>query len=319
MAINIVDIPYLSPLKFQLKDYANPAPYNTKYSDDWAYPFTIPDFYDKPGYCQPFQKNDIIFLQLLSNFGVHNVELLTCDGIQIDTFEFAHVPSSIEGTGQKVFQLAAALNTYPEGVYKIRITSGAPVLYVYESELFDLRTLHANSVQIKYKHDENDFQTVFETGIEFIFRTFGGFPPEQYKPGNDTTVFIDQSRNGIVLARKTYDIDKFLLGDAGGVPREIIQKMNDILGCSSNIFDGKQYVVNDGADFNVVNQDLYPMAGWGIDLRPADNARRKRFQADGNSNNPTTVIYNLDNSDQDMFGTLTGPASDSILHVESLD
>lgn len=311
MSLNIDDIAIICPVKFQYKNYVNPAPYNIKYDEDWAYPATIPDFYEKPAYLQPFQNNDIIFLQLLSNFGIHNMELLGCQGNQVATFVFAYVPTSIEGTGQKVFEASIALNAYPEGVYYLRISSGSPVLFISESELFEIKALHENSFLFQYKHDENDFDVVFETGIEFRLRTFGGFPLEQYKPGSDRTVFIDQSKNAVTLNSRTFDVDKLLIGDAGGIPRYLIKKINTLFGCSNVLIDGKQYVAN-GTELEAVTQELYPMAGWGISLQPADSKTRRRFQADGNSNNPTTVVYNIEG---DEFGAITAPGSSNIIQI----
>jgi hypothetical protein len=319
MANNIVDISVLAPMDFYEENYVNPAPYNTHYDEDWAYPDTIPEYYEHPMYFQPWQKNDIIYFPLLSNYGPHNLELLDCNGNQIDTFVLAYVPSSIEDTGQKFYLASVALNSYPSGYYYFRLSSGSPVLKVMVTAGIHIDDLHPYSFQIRYKHNENDFDVPFETGVEFQFRTFGGFPPEQYKPGSDRTIYIDQERNGVILSGKTYDIDKLIIGDAGGVPKAIIKKVNKILECSSTIFDGKQYVVNEGANFEAVTESEYPMAGWGIDLRPAFNRGRKRFEADGNSNSPTTVVYNLDNSDQDLFGSMTGPASSNIIQIESLN
>jgi hypothetical protein len=314
MASNTVDIAIICPLKFQTEGYANPGPYNTHFDDDWAYPDTIPDMYEQAPYIQPFQNNDIIYLQIISNFAPHNVELLDCSGNQIDTFAFAYKPTSIEITGQKVYEVSIALNTYAANIYQIRIKSGSPVINTVVSEWFEVAAFHENSVLIKYKHNENDYDVAFETGIEFMIRTFGGFPPEQYKPGADRTVFIDQSRDEIILDSRTWDIDKFIIGGPEGVPKYFIKKMNKICACSSTTYDGKQFVVNEGAQFEPVTEQYYPMAGWGIDLRPASNKGRKRFEVDGNSNNPTTVVFGIQT---DLFGDINGPGSSNVVQIES--
>jgi hypothetical protein len=316
MPDNIVDISILCPLKFQVKDYANPAPYNTHFAEDWAYPDTIPDFYEQRPYLQPWQNNDIIYIQIISNYAPHNIELLDCNGNQVDTFAAAHVPTSVEDTGQKVYEAAIALTSYDGGAHYVRISSGTPILSIVESEMFDIKELQENSVLIKYKHDENDYDVVFETGIEFQLRTFGGFPIEQYKPGADRVVYIDQSRDAVLLSGRTYAIDKLIIGDAGGLPRYMIEKINAIFQCSSLTIDGKGYVVNDGATLEPAIESFYPMAGWGIDLRPASNKLRKRFAVDGNSSNPTTVVYNIETNG---FGSITGPASSNIIQIESIN
>lgn len=314
MAINIVDISILSPIKFRESGFTNPAPYNTRYMDDWNYQETIRDFEEKQPYLQPWQKNDIIPLQLLSNYAPHNLYLYDCEGNQVNSFSSVYKPSSIEGTGQKAYEFAIALNIYDEGVYQFRLQSGSPILKNMESEWFHLKTLHENSVQLRYKHNENDFDVVFETDIEFTFRTYGGL--KEFKPASDRTVFIDQTRDIIQLSGKSFFTQKLIIGDSFGVPDWVIERVNQIFQCSQVLIDGRQYVANEGAAFEPNREENYPMAGWSLEVRPADHQTRKRFEADGNSNSPTTVVYNIET---DAFGQLSGPASTNVVQITSIN
>jgi hypothetical protein len=314
MATNIVDIPILCPIKFREVGYSNPAPYNTRYMDDWNYPDTVHDFEEKQPYAHPWQQNDIIYIQLLSNYAPHNLYLFDCDGNQVNSFIGVYNATSIEATGQKVYEFAIAVNIYPEGYYKFILESGNPVLKRMEGEWLDLRALHENSIQFKYLHNENDFDVVFETGIEMMFRVYGGL--KDFKPASDRTVFIDQTRDIVQLSGKSFYTQKLIIGNAFGVPDWVIERVNQIFQCSQVLIDGRQYVANEGASFEPSREDNYPMAGWALEVRPADHQTRKRFTADGNSNNPTTVVYNIET---DAFGQLTGPASTNVIQITSIN
>lgn len=315
MADNILDISLLSPFQWTKEGYSNPLPYNTKFMDDWQYPDTIGKFYEKKRYLAPWEQSDILPFQGLSNYAPHQLELYDCQGNQVDTFVLAYKPSSIEITGQKVYEANVALNTYDEGVYQFKIKSGSPVLETYVSNYFLLKQKHLNTYLLEVTHDENDFDTVFETDFVCKLRVHGEL--RDFQPGADRTVFINQSRNIVQLAGKSFSTEKLIIGDSWGVPNFMIEKINDLFLCSQVLIDGKQYVGNEGARFETSRQTdgLYPMAGWAFEVRPANTSTKKRFIADGTQGSPSTVVYNIQ---QKGFGTITGPASSNVLQIEEL-
>jgi hypothetical protein len=315
MADNIVDIAVVAPIKFVKQGYTNPLPYNTKYMEDWLYEDTIPSQFENKSYLQPWQKNDIVYFQVLSNYAPHQLELYDCEGNQVvgGVFQLTYKPSSIEGTGQKVYEAAVALDDFNEGVYQFKILSGSPVLETYVSEWFSLKELHEETVLLEYTHDENDHDVIFETGIVFGFRVHGAL--WEYQPGADRTIFIDQPRNAVQLAGKSFSTEKLFIGDQYGVPNYMIEKINNIFLCSQVLIDGKQWVGNEGARFEAKREELYPMAGWAFELRPAKSNTKKRFIADGNQGSPTTVTYNIE---QKGFGPMTSPASSNIIQIEEI-
>jgi hypothetical protein len=82
------------------------------------------------------------------------------------------------------------------------------------------------------------------------------------------------------------------------------------------LIDGKEYTAIDGAKWEAVREKDFPMAGWIIEVRRTENSGSKRFEADGDQDNETTVVYNMENYG---FGTITNPASSNIVQIESLD
>lgn len=310
---NILDISILSPFQWTKEGYANPTPYNMKYRDDWQYPDTIGSWYEKKSYLQPWEQSDIIPFQGLSNYAPHQLELYDCEGNQIDTFVHAYVVSSIEGTGQKVYEANVALNGYDEGVYQFKIKSGSPVLETYVSNFFHLKQKHENTYLFEVTHDENDFDMVYETGIVSKLRVYGEF--REFQPGTDRTVFIDQPRNIVQLSAKSFSTEKLIIGDQWGVPDFIIEKINGLFLCSNVLIDGKQWVGNEGARFEASRESLFPMSGWAFEVRPAKNSTKKRFVADGSQGSPSSVVYNIE---QKGYGPITGPASSNIVKITEL-
>lgn len=313
MASNILDISILSPMKFVKEGYANPLPYNTRYMENFLYADTIGSLYEQVPYLQPWQKNDIVPFQVLSNYAPHQLEIYDCQGNQIDTFVMTYKVSSIEGTGQKVYEAFIALDGYDEGVYQFKIKSGSPVLEPYVSEWFDLKEYHENTFLLECTHDENDHDAVFETGIEFRLRVHGEL--REFQPGADRTVFIDQPRNIVQLAGKSFSTEKLIIGDTFGVPNYMIEKINNFFLCSTVLLDGKQYVGNEGARFEASREPLYPMSGWAFEVRPANASGKKRFVADGSQGSPTTVVYNIESKG---FGPSSSPASSNIIKIEEI-
>jgi hypothetical protein len=312
MADNIIILSILNPVKFRRQGYVNAAPYNTKYFEDWNFTDTIRDFEEQVGHLQAWQKNDIIYLQLLSNYSPFNIELQNCDGGVVDTFLMVYKPASTELSGVKAYEIAIALDSYAEGVYKLVIKAGSPsIIETLESEWFWIKTLHDNSVLLQYKHSENDYDVSFETGIEFRIRTLGGLG--NYKPAVDRVVFIDQPRNAVQLDAKPFATEKLFIGDGYGVPNWFIERVNAIFCCSTVLIDGKQYVCNPGANVEDNREQLYPMAGWSIEVRPAKATQSKKFVTTSGEGAPnTTLIYNIESRG---FGPIDGGASDNTVQI----
>lgn len=317
MADNTVVFSILNPVKFRRKGYENPDPYNTKYFDEWNYADTIRDFEQQVGHLQPWQNNDIIELVLLSNYAPFSVQLIKCDGTVADTFAFASVASSTDDSGLFCYRLSIALDVYAEGVYKLEITAGSPVIDTFESEWFSIAALHSNSYLLQYSHDENDYDVPFEIGVEFRLRALGGF--SQFKPGTDRKVFIDQPRNAVQLDAKPFNAWKLFFGDGAGVPDWFIERINLIFCCSKVLVDGRQFVAADGAQVEPNREADYPLAGWSLDVRPASSANSKKFTkaVDGGTPPNTTLVYNIDTRG---FGPdTTGGASSNIIQVTAND
>lgn len=319
MADNIVDIALISPVKFVKEGLVAPGKYNTRFKEDYIFEDTIPKYYARKRYAQPWQTNDAVPLQILSNYSPHQLELYRVDpwtGVEmlVVALVATYKPSSIEGSGVKAYEFNFSWAPYEQGMYRFRLRSGDPFIDNRISEWICLKEIHPQSVLIEYWHDENDFDTVFETGIRYCFRVQGGFTPERYKPGGERVQFADQT--GYKQLNNTpFDLEGFLIGDTFGVPGWVIQRFNHINRCRFVTYDGKQYVINTGAQFESSTAADYPLVGYAIDLREADAATKKRFIADGAQGAPLSLVYNFENRG---FGAISEEASSNLLQIINL-
>jgi hypothetical protein len=314
MASNIVDISILSPFQFTKVGFSNPAIYNTKWKEDYQYIDTIRPYYERTKYFQPVQSADIFPVQIISNYAPHQLDLFRCDGSFVVSFLLAYVPSSIEVTGQRVYEANIAFNAFDEGAYYFVLSSGSPILEQYTTNIFYISAYHENTVLLESTHDENDYDTVFENGFVSKLRVHGSVV--DFTPASERVVFIDQPANITQLSANGFSTESFVIGDQDGVPDIFIEKINQHFRCYKVLIDGKQYVGTQGSRFEATREDFVPMTGWRFEIREKDASTKKRFIADGLQGTPTTVTYNIQNKG---FGAISNPASQNIIQIENLN
>lgn len=90
-----------------------------------------------------------------------------------------------------VFEYVVNFGTYTDGYYKIEIDSTDLSFDTHhsESEIFEVKTTHQNTVVIKYKNNDNAFDIDYQTGIINQIRVEGYF--WKVKPGANRKVLRD--------------------------------------------------------------------------------------------------------------------------------
>lgn len=317
MADNIVIISNLSPIKFVDESFANPVPYNTKYLDDFRYQDTQFDFIDVINYAHPIEQSDIYPLQLLANFnGPFILQMYNCRDELVHSQAFNYVASSIEASGLKVFQSNIAFAAFDATRYYFKLQIGNPVIKTLISESYELASKHPRSVLLQYKHNRNNYDMVFETGIQMGFRIPGGLV--EYDPNFSGVVYIDQTDDMVQLSSDAFDLMTLLVGDQKGVPDFVPRLVRNIFRCSEVLIDGKQWVYNSGGQrFEAKRTPASSLTGWACTVREAQARTSKRFVAPADeSPDTTTVVYNISSRG---FGAISNPASDNIIQIESID
>jgi len=315
MPTNIVDIPFLNPIRFV------PVGATAKnFDSDWFFN-QIKSFEQQINYYQKWQHGDVIYLQVLSNFSPVAIDLLDCAGNSLNTFAFTAKSVSLVNPGYQVYECSIPVPTFDEGVYywllNVGIYSPVPeesTLEQFVSEPQYISETIENTIFFEYTNSYNKFDVVFETKINFGFRcdaVIGAIDPQ-----SKDTVWEDQPLNLRTINSIPYRQFKLIIGDGYGVPDWVVDKINRVFACDTVMLDGRQYTKAEGAKWEKNEADLYPMRGWKIDIRETNNRYSLRGQ---NNNSPAeqfAVIYNIESK---AFGTFNGNASNNIIQVTEVE
>lgn len=233
----------------------------------------IPWFEEYACYLQPFNNPDTIKFQLSIPYdaqvtftaGIYDSsgnlagDFISTTGVQIGSYAY--------------YEFSLNLTGMVEGIYQVRVNTGDVYL---ASEPIHIKPVHENTISFKYSHDLNDFGVLFmeneqATPHEFMFRVHAGFKSDGFNPANESESYINDDYNVVQLESKPYFTQKLLIGDSRGVPWWVADKVNRIFSCTSINFNGRHWAKTNKSKLEPVNEDLYPLSGWTIDLMPAVN------------------------------------------------
>lgn len=260
---NPIYIPLLNPIRLMQDGHKYHKPFIE----------SILSFESEACYFQPFNNLDNIRFQI-----VHEDQLgFTASVIDLD----GNVIKSIPVMGDN--QVGGMLYTFfrgdfsgiPEGYYLIKVTESTNDIIFY-SEPIEIKPLHQNTILIEYTHDQNDFGMYFTDGVsnpvKYYLRVQGGLTNDSFTPGSKSDAFINDDYNVVLLESKPYSTQKLKIGDSKGVPNWVADKINRIFSCSTVRFNGQQWTKTDGAKMEATREDIYPMAGWTIEVIRASNS-----------------------------------------------
>lgn len=260
-------------------------------------------------YFQKWQQTDTITLQVRSEYSSIRLDLIDCHGTVVETEDFVLRPTSIVGQLWSTYEVNMQLADVDEGLYYLLITVVGTTLQ-FLSEPQDIALLHEDTLLYGYKHSTNNLDVIFDTGVQFGFRAETII--SDYAPGNVQTVYEDQTLNLVELSATPFDTFKLKLGGSYGVPPWVAKKVNIIFCNDFVLLDGMQYVRADGAKLEPNRAELYPMAGWSMDIRPASNAFSGIY--DTTFDDVVAVAYNIEGN---TFGTTNGlPSTLQITLIE---
>lgn len=306
---NIVEIPFLNPIRFV------PVSPNVKSFDSHWFSEQIKSYEQEVDYPQKWQKSDTIYLQINSNFAPIQMDMVKCSGELITTFPALAKPTGIVNPQLTTYEISAALGTHEEGRYYFVLKVGSgPTLEQFVSEPQEIAELVENSILFQYKHEVNDYDVIFKTGIHFGFRCEAVI--ERFQPGFKSVAYVDQIQNLTQLSADTFRQYKLVIGDGAGVPDWVADKVNEIMRCSEVLLNGYQYVRLENSALEANRADLYPMAGWTMDIREAK--KRNSLRSENNFSPATnfTVVYDIET---DVFGTFNGDPAGNNMQIVSTE
>jgi len=298
-----------NPVKFYWTDRpVDPAKNYFLLGEDW-FSKQVPFWYQKMPYFQKWQKTDTINLQVKANFDPIIWYIIDCKGSTVKGGDFDLKYTAIIGQPYKFYEAAIQLADVPAGSYYIVISAGIDGARMdWISEPISVKLQHPETFITEYKHSFNHLDVIYGTGISFYFRCEGNLI--QYDPQNNGVVYIDQYLDAVQLSAYPFEGWKLSIGHSYGVPDWVIKKINTIFCFNYVTIEGKQFIRPAGTKMEANRLDEYPMAGWMMDVRPAQNLNSDF--ADSAFNNKIAITYNID---ANLFGTLNNIPENNTIQI----
>lgn len=252
-----------NPLQMFMPDLVRDTRYNSKDFVDFDFPETILPWEQNVGYCQPWQLNDSIQLQLQTNVGPVNFIIKDCltDGV-VDTIAFTQKQESVNEPGLFIYEVIVPLAGYAAGCYYVELDFGGGIFTLRSGEL-SFQTLHENTVLAEYKHYEAREDMIFETGFFPSVRVHATNKFD--RSGSKRTVYEDQPLNASKLRSRKFRKWDLVIGGSLGIPDYFHDMLAGVIECSDFRIDGKSFTAMEDMEPNGV--DDYPMRGWSVPLR----------------------------------------------------
>lgn len=256
--------PLINPVKFVLVQPLLIPQYVSKHLDQWLYKNTIRDYEDNAPYHDKWLQDDSIRLQFISNFIPLTLKLFSCDGTEVYSVPLETKQQDFFNPSYYIRQIELDLATFDIGNYYLTIPEAGWI-----SEPFEIAEEFPNSLYIEYSHSERYGGLIFDVPFEPAIRVPAVL--KYQSPASKDTVYADQDESEVMLLSTPYRIWKFMLGGYRGVPPNRIDKIARIFGCDTLKIDGIDYTKNEGAAWEPIELDNYPMSGWSIEVREKIN------------------------------------------------
>lgn len=246
----MIIIPFTNPIRFKGIDY-----------------FDF-DFYSKScQYLQKWQKGDVIYLQFLADESVTIKVVDKATNISVLTVNSVVIPTYLVDQDFDVYEASISLSDIDYGCYYLKITNSENESVI--SHTFDYQEFWPETLLLKYSNSENDFDTIFDTGIEFMLRVEGVI--HNFTPKTDTDVYFSQRKNPVQLFANPFRQFTLQIGRAKGVSEWIADLFNLAFACDQKSIDSVKFERNEGADWEVIRVDNYPLIGMSIEILPKEN------------------------------------------------
>lgn len=252
----------ISPLR-----WIDTSDYNKSFDGNFA-KNQLEWYQSKRCYFQPWQTNDRLKLQIIADAAPEDLDIVDCYTNQIiASVPFVSIPTIFfeEFPTYVVYELDYSFAAIPLGKYYASLEQ-------FTSEPFEVAVQHLNTTLITYKHSDNDFDVVFDTGIIFEIRVESLVSYETPKSNRD--VYRDQPNIPTQLNSLTFRSFKLYLGYSFGLPQWMLDKVAHIIGCDDVSYDDVTYQVTAEADFEIEKNYDNNWMGGSIEVQPINSVRK---------------------------------------------
>jgi hypothetical protein len=316
---NSMMIPDLSPVQFVPLNNTLPAQYHFKHMDGWWHSEQVQMYLDSRTYFQPWQQNDIIDLQCITNgLGPVSVQFYDANGNVVLTDSLTQTTDAAVASPTILYQKSFGLSSFNPGIYYIVLTAGTGGTVVqFISEPLNIQVDHSNTLLFEYSNSRNKQSTIFSSGYSPSMRVEGWL--DGYMPGAHFTAYEDQPSDVTVINGIPYDTHVLNIGspqasNAWGVPNWVIKKLNKILILDNTSCDGLGITRNLDKEFTRVDVPGWPMKYWILEIREAKNRDGVTLTTTGELDQNVTVEYNINTNG---FGD--GDKGDNVVVIPLID
>jgi hypothetical protein len=281
MPINRLIVPLINPVKFITLQADTIDKFRSRHFDDFFFMETIRTWQTRRQYVQPFQNSDRIILQFRSQLDPLLVSVIDIDEMVYSSTLMTQGLADADDPTLFIYECSIPLSGYSEGLRFLRIDGGpmdADGNYSTSliSEPIHIKPEHKDTVHLKYTHYEFYNDLIFETGISPELRIRATLSLKSLS--SKDTFFEDQVLDMTMIQSKPFRIYTLRIGGPSGIPDYLADIINRILGCQTLFIDGKPYAKSDGAKLEDNGSPNYPMRGWSVDLREAENVQSVDFK-----------------------------------------
>jgi hypothetical protein len=304
--------PFINPLQLFDPNYVSDPRYNTRDFIDYEHSQTILPWEQDTHYCQPWQKSDSIWIQLQTNTGPVNFVIKKCeDDSVVATIPFVQGAQSGNEPGLYLYEIGVPLAAYQEGDYYVVYEFGlSPVVFSLRTGCLDIREKHEASLYLEFKHFEYREGWIFETGLFPAMRVHGVLKYD--RTTNKSTTYADQEQNETSLRNIPFRLWKLFIGDSGGIPDYMIDKISRQIGCSTLLADGKGYTKPADKELEPKEEDNYTLRGWEVELKETKNRTSREFENNIPLNGAISIAVSVDSKG---FGNSNTGSNTAIIDV----
>lgn len=241
-------------------------------------------------YDQKWELGDTLVLQAPSYGAPTNLILRDTFGIQAISIPWTLKDVTITNQTFQIYEISQPLAVLQEDRYQAEFSyydeNGDAVPQI--SDILSIQEEQLQTVLITYRNSSNNFDVIFNTGIEFQFRVEGSI--EQLTAKNNRNTYEDQDANLTLLSATPFNQRKFYLGYQYGVPEWVWEKVNWIQSVNQTAYDGVSYQVDQGAEWEINRNTLgNSWVGGSIDIRFTEN-RFNRYESEQTPIDPENIF-----------------------------
>lgn len=293
--MNIFNIPQVNPLKPYVQtdykgnekivntiEFVKPA-FNKSYSrqsiDTDFYARNLNTWMAKVGYVKPYLSSDRLTmtwtgLDVLPISGLipYVVNIVDCEG---DVYQ--SITPSVEAlvaTGERIYKINHSVHLIPNGIYFLQIQQigYAPNFDSFViTEPFEIRDEWQDTVLIEYRNTSNA-QGVFFDEIDMLFCTRIHGSLIDIATNSNYNVYENQTRDLTMLSGTPYRDWTLNIGVKNKkIPEYILDQLERISVCDTVYIDGKEYTRNEGAKWEKLPLEGYPLFEAKLSVREKIN------------------------------------------------